>query len=807
MDSSTPNKNNAAEQPQAAPAAAVPLSDIFFMTLRHWPWILLSLAVCLGLATLYVLRTPKVYTRSAEILIKDKNKGQSTAMDDFSSLGLFSSKTNVIDEISTMQAKDLMTEVVGRLGVDYNYYAPGTFHDRLLYGTTLPVKAVVAGLEPDRAVAFRLTVTPGGKVTVSDLTTPDETFEGSFSGQLGDSIDTPAGPVTVMPTEAFAALTADDGAKAVDLIVRKLPLEAAQASFSGRLNVSRKEEKGSVLTLTLSDQSTERADDVLATLIGVYNEAWVRDKNRIAVSTSNFINERLGVIENELGHVDSDISSFKSQHLVPDVQAASSMYMTESQKTASAIVDLNNRLQMTRYIRSYLTSAAARDQLLPANSGVTSSTLVSQIAEYNRNMLQRNALVQKSSEKNPLVQTLDEQLAAQREAIVQTVDNQIVELQTQIRGLQRSEAQTISRIASNPTQAKYLLSVERQQKVKESLYLFLLQKREDNELSQAFTAYNTRIVNRPGSAGVPVLPNRRNIYMIAFLLGLAIPFGVTYIREMSNTKVRGRNDLKALTLPFIGEIPLAPGTDRRKNPNHDNAIAVREGHRDVINEAFRVLRTNFEFMKPKDLQGGYVIALTSFNPHSGKSFIAMNLGQSLALKGKRVIVVDADLRHGSASSYVGSPARGLADYLNGNVADISAIEHSVEGSAHLSLLPAGTLPPNPAELLESPAFPALIDTLRRQFDYVLIDCPPIEVVADAQIIDRYVDRTVFVIRAGLFERAMLPEIENLFQSRKYRSMALILNGTSTVSGSLSHGYRYGYNYGYAGQYDYGNEKK
>ncbi len=778
----------------------VPLSDVFFMTLRHWPWILVSLAVCLGLAYFYILRTPKVYTRSAEILIKEQNKGRTASMEDFSTMGLFQSKTNIVNEISTMQAKDLMTEVAQRLHLDYNYYKKGTFHDQLLYGTNLPVQVEIAGVEPEQAVSLRLDLAKEGKVTITDLATPEQEYTATYTGTLGDSIATPVGSIIVTPSPHFQA---DEADATGEIIIRKLPLSETQASFSGRLGVSQKEEKGSVLTLTLSDQSTQRADDVLTTLIDVYNESWIRDKNQIAVSTSNFINERLGVIENELGHVDSDISTFKSVNLVPDVQAASSMYMSESQRTAAEIVDLNNQLQMSRYIRSYLTADASRDQLLPANSGITNSTLAQQIAEYNRSVLKRNALVQKSSDKNPLVQTLDEQLDAQRHAIVSTVDNQIVELSTQIKGLPRSEAQTISRIASNPTQAKYLLSVERQQKVKESLYLFLLQKREDNELSQAFTAYNTRIVNRPGSAGVPVLPNRRNIMLIAFLLGLAIPFGVTYVREISNTKVRGRKDLENLTLPFLGEIPLMPGADHGKDPNSDNAIAVREGHRDIINEAFRVLRTNLEFMKPKDLGGAYIIALTSFNPHSGKSFVAMNLGQTLALKGKRVLVIDGDLRHGSASSYVNSPARGLADYLNGSDSDLSTLIRPVESSAHLSLLPTGTLPPNPAELLESPAFKQLLDSLRATYDYILIDCPPIEVVADAQIIDQYADRTIFVIRAGLFERSMLPELETLFQSKKYRSMALILNGTSTSSGTLSHGYRYGYNYGYASHYNYG----
>jgi len=787
---------------------STPIKDVIYMTLRHWPWIIVSVFVCLCLAYLYILRTPNVYTRSAEILIKELNKGKSASIEDFSELGFLSGKTKVIDEVSTIQSKDLMKEVVDRLNLDYNIYKPGTFHDNILYGSSLPVLVDIEGIEPEDALNFNMDITPEGNITISDLKMRKDTrkrkFEGVYEGMMNDSIETPIGKIFVHPnpnfytrTDAFDDTEADTN-KGLTLKVAKLPASQARESISGRLKVDQKEKTGNVLSMSITDQSIQRADDILSSLIGIYNESWIHDKNQMAVSTSNFINERLGVIESELGNVDSDISSFKSEHLVPNVDAASSMYMNESQKTASAIVELNNQLQMIRYVRSYLTADNSLDQLLPANSGEANSTLAAQIGEYNQTVLQRNDLIKKSSERNALVQSLAEKLISQRSAIIQTVDNQIIEIQTQIKGLQRSEAQTISRIASSPTQAKYLLSVERQQKVKESLYLFLLQKREDNELSQAFTAYNTRIISLPGPAGVPVLPNRRNIMLMAFVLGLAIPFGVTYLKEMSNTKVRGRKDLEGITLPFLGEIPLNPGFKASKSPNEDNKLIVREGQRDMTNEAFRVLRTNLEFMKPRDQHDAYVLAMTSFNPHSGKSYISMNLGQALALKGKRVLIIDGDLRHGSASSYINSPSHGMSDYLNGSGKNLASVIKPVDGSSNLFIIPTGVMPPNPTELLGTSKFPEMLAELRKAFDYIIIDCPPIEVVADAQIIDQYVDRTIFVIRAGLFERAMLPEIEKLFQSKKYHSMSLILNGTEAVG--TGNGYRYGYNYGYAKDY-------
>lgn len=784
-------------------SGSVPLSDIFFLTIHQWPWILLSVFICVGVAYIYLLRTPTVYSRSAEILIKDDQNGQSISSSEFESLGLFQSSTNIQNEMTNLMAKDLMEEVVKRLGLDINYYRNGRFHDVVAYGSDLPVKLSLSGFPDEGSLSMDLSVNKDGKVTISDLAVPGhESSSTDFTGNFNDSIATPVGKIVVSPTPNYKA------GEEVKLIVDKKPLSASIDSYTGRLTVTMSNEKGTVLKLTLSDQSTQRADDVLNTLIGIYNENWIRDKNQIAISTSNFINERLGVIEGELGIVDSDISTYKSENLVPDVEAAASMYMTQSQQTQAEILDVSNQLSMARYIRSYLTAEGNRDKLLPASTGLRSNSVLSLISEYNEKLLQRNSLVIKSSDKNPLVIQLDEQLNAQRQAIISSIDNEIIALDTQLKSLRGSEAKTMSRIASNPTQAKNLLSTERQQKVKEALYLFLLQKREENELSQAFTAYNTRIVNKPGFSGVPPTPNRRNILAMAFIIGLAIPFGVTYVRTTSNTKLRGRKDVENLSTPFLGEIPQYSKDGRRgkkKDHSEANTIVVREGKRDIINEAFRVLRTNVEFMC-NAIDGSKVIAFTSFNPGSGKSFISVNLATSIALKGRKVLIIDGDMRHGSTSSYIGSPSTGLADYLSGADNDLSSLIVKDQMCDTLSFLPVGSNPPNPTELLESPRFAELIEKMKSEYDYIVIDCPPIEVVADAQIIDRYVDRTFFIIRAGLLERSMLPEIDRLYEEKKYRNMAFILNGTRNDKGryGYSHSYRYGYGYGYGYGYNYDN---
>ena len=779
---------------------AVPLTDILYRTLHHWPWVLLSLVVCVGAAVVYLLCTPKVYTTTASIMIKDEAAGKSAGAEDFGDFGLFQNKTNIQNEITTLKSADLMEEVVRRLDLDMNYYIPGRFHDVVAYGSNLPVRVEMPGFAENGSALFRVEVDGAGKVSVSDVKSGDLKSEERVQGAMNDTLMTVVGPMVVVAAEGYKP------GEAVELNVVKAPVSATAGGYESRMVIAMSGDKSSVINLTVTDQSTQRAQALLSTLIGVYNEYWIRDKNQIAVSTSNFINERLGVIESELGNVDSDISSYKSQHLIPDVSAASSMYMSQNQQISQQIMDLRNQLKQTLYIKSYLGAASDNEKMLPMNSGVANVDIQSQITDYNNLVLQRNSLLAKSSDKNPLVVQLNEQMDQMRHAILASVDNSINALNMQISSLQGSQASTTSKIASNPSQAKYLLSVERQQKVKESLYLFLLQKREENELSQAFTAYNTRVVNKPASFG-PTAPNTRNILMMSFLLGLAIPFGVVYLMESNNTKVRGRKDVEHLAVPFLGELPQ-DGHEKKKEAGEANTIVVKGGKRDIINEAFRVLRTNVEFMCNSS-KGNKVIAMTSFNPGSGKSFVSMNLGMAIALKGKKVLIVDGDMRHGSTSAYMGSPARGLADYLGGAVSEVDTLIVKTPECQNMQVLPIGSIPPNPTELLESPRFGELIGELKSRFDYVIIDCPPIEVVADAQIIDKFADRTFFVIRAGLFDRSMLPELDRLYEEKKYRNMSFILNGSRNDQGryGYSHTYRYGYGYGYGYGYNYGGGEK
>ena len=778
------------------------IKDFFYLCLAKWRCFVLSLVVVLGAAALYLLTTPPVYTRSTSLLLKFEQGPRSSITDAAGVLGdlnLFQSYTNVNNEILSLQSPALMTEVVKRLGLNVNYSTDGTFHKEVLYGLARPYEVEFEDFADNAGVSFTITPEDDGTLTLDHFRLDGDKYRGEVTAYVDSLTSTPIGTLVVRQL-----VPSDTTVLGKPVYVSRSGYSAAGKAYAKKLVVGQSDDESTVIDLSIEDVSPQRAEDLLNTVIAIYNENWIKDKNQVAVSNSMFIEDRLAVIEQQLGTVDEDISAYKSEHLLPDVQSAATMYMTQSSEADAQLLELNIQLSMARYILNYMMSGSGENQLLPTNSGIESSGIEKQISEYNALQLQRNNLVANSSVTNPLVVDMDNSLEAMRGAIVTSINNHIATLGTQIEAIENSAMQTSQRIAAAPGQGQYLLSVERQQKVMESLYLFLLQKREENELSQAFTAYNTRIINPPSGDPVPTSPSRNKVLMIAFMLGLLIPMGVIMLREMLNTRIRGRKDLEQLTVPFAGEIPLV-GEDKKNHLLPDflrkadvdggvREIVVRHASRNMINEAFRVLRTNMEFMLASSRGKAEICVFTSFNVGSGKTFISINAAACFALKGRKVLAIDCDLRKASLSAYAGSPSRGLSDYLAGRADDISRLIVSVEGHKGLDILPVGTMPPNPAELLADPAFAELMESLRAKYDYIFVDCPPIDIVADTQVVEKIADRTFFVVRAGLLEREMLPVLQKAYEEQRLKSMSVILNGTESAGGSYGR-YSYGYGYG------------
>ncbi len=801
-DKTNVNMNLLLQELQGRSDDSLRVRELFYLCLVKWRWFVVSVLICVGVAVFYILCTPPVYTRSAFLMIKEDTKGKAIGSDVasmFADLGLGQMNANVNNELLAMRMPSVVKEVVKRLNLDVNYRTGGFLHKETLYGEELPVKVSLPELVDAESVSFTMRLLPDGKVELDNFESSERNVDNEIiTGSLNDTLQTPLGKIIVTPaspcpvTEEYPTiyLSRTNLYDCVDGCIENLEAELSS-------------EDATVIELSYKDVSIARAEDVLSTVVAVYNEEWMKDKNQVTVSTSRFISDRLEALMRELGDVDSDISTYKSKNQLPDVEKASQLFMEQARESDNQLIALGTRIAVARNIRDHLVDTKNSNRLLPVNLGIESADIEKQIDEYNAMQLRRNNLITNSSEQNPLIADLDQSLSATHSTIVASIDNLVSSLETQRREILNDRQSTGVKIAATPEQGKYLQSVGRQQKVKESLYLFMLQKREENELSQAFTPYNVRILTPPSGNLEPVAPKKKRILAVTLLLGLIIPAGLILLRENMDTTVRGRKDLEKLAAPFAGEIPLdmSEKKKRRKQNEGERRIIVKEGSRNVLNEAFRVLRTNLEFMS-----GGQpeVVLLTSYNPGSGKTFLTMNIATSLAIKGKRVLVIDGDLRHGSLSSYIGSPENGLSDYLAKQTDNLKCIIRKVDDRYDgLDMIPVGTIPPNPTELLFGDRMAQLVAEMRTRYDYVFIDCPPVDVVADTQILGKQVDRTLFVVRSGLLECSMLEQLNKAYKEQKFRNLAVVLNGT--VVEKHRYGYRYGYYYGYG--YGYSNEQE
>lgn len=571
-------------------------------------------------------------------------------------------------------------------------------------------------------------------------------------------------------------------------------------SIQSRLTVESEGVGSNIINLTYLDSSTTKAEEMLSLIIKTYNDKWLQERQQVIHNTSLFIDSRLRLIEQELNLVDDSISTFKSRYGITELSRVSDIYLQQQSKTDADILMLTNQKAMAEYIRSLLDDKSAPNQLLLVNSGINNSLIESQITLYNSLLLQMQSHMEYTSDQNPLMINLEKELNSLRKNIYESVNNHIRTIDIQLQSLQGYYGETTSKITSNPIQAKQLMSIEREQKVKEGLYMFLLQKMEENEISITYEAPPTQILDIPHGSGKPTSPKRGRLLFVGVLFGFLIPLTIIFFRALLDETVRDRYDVERnCDIPFLGEVPYSGrehsmesmlmrfGIGRKAKTG---GIVVGHDMLNASNEAFRVLRNNLDSIVAEKASnnGCRVYLIKSTKIEVGKTFVAMNLALTKAIGGSRVLFIDGDLRQASASRLWRTPLLGLSDYLCGEESDYRKLLWHPEGYPLLDVLPAGALPTNPTELLQSAAFAELFDTLRQDYDSIFIDSPTAGILADADIIEGLVDSTLFIIRAGQFNRKRLNELSPIeIINGKAKPQYIILNGVSVDA-------RYGYTY-------------
>ncbi|MFI3316230.1 MAG: polysaccharide biosynthesis tyrosine autokinase [Rikenellaceae bacterium] len=769
----------------------VSIKDMLVIAFQYRIWFILSLIVMVALGVLYVKTKPNIYARSATIIVEDERRGGSTSeaavFQELFSMG----GGSVYNEIGLFESNRLMYDVIERLGMDVRYITRDKLRSVDLYKTS-PINVTFSDLIVTQDLSFIVELLSEGQARVSELTFYNAHGLGNHVEleamvvNLGAPIITEYGEFTIKPT-----LFMTEQSVGKQITVRRTSIKNAAHAYKKRLKVTLVDKYASLVVVSTTDQSIQRAEDIINTLIEVYRDDAINDKNIILTNTTKFIEDRLSIIEADLTQVDEQIEKFKRENNITDITSQGAMYMESVTRIDQESINILNQLSMAKYMKSYLEDNANVEALLPVNLGIADAGLQSQIALYNESMTRRQKLLVNSSENNPMVIDLQTMLVSMRSSILLSVNNLIANLEIQSANFTKKESESLGRIKDMSTQQKYIISIMRQQTIKEQLYLYLLNKKEESELQRSITESNCRIVDYAEGNTIPIAPQKKLIIFFCMIIGLLIPAAVLYIISLFNTTVMSGKDISgAVSIPYLGEIPTEKVVP-------ENRVVVADGSRNAVGEAFRIVRDNIDFMGSDDSSRGTVLQMTSLNPNSGKTFIAVNIAMSMALAGSKVILVDLDIRKGTLSTIagIGIKQSGISQYLSGKIDSLSDIIRPFAANCPFDIISSGVLPPNPSELLKRPKLAEMLDELRDSYDYILVDNPPYGVVVDTAICSRLCDRSIYVIRAGSFDKRFLANVQDLYDTQKLKNMTLLLNGVDAKLNNYGYGYGYGYNYG------------
>ena len=770
---------------------------VLFKYTIHWPWFVACILLCMAGAWLYLRYIPPVYNISASVIIKDndKNSKASSGMADLEDLGFYSSINNFDNEVEILQSRTLIKKVVEELDLYISYAAKSSFHDIELYKSS-PVKVWITPEEAQKLPApayINLTLQPGNKLNVK-ITIGEQEYSKQFD-KLPALLTTPSGTFSFTPADSTIA-------KSEQKIMATVSSPRSVAgSYRGALSIEPTSKSTTIAQISVKSTHTQRGMDFINKLVEIYNRDANDDKNEVATKTAEFIDERINIINGELGTTEQELETFKRDAGLTDLKSDAQLALSENSEYEKKRAENSTQLRLVQFLASYANNPDHAYEVLPVNVGLTDTGLTELINRYNEMLLERKRLLRSSQENNPVVVNLDASIRAMRSNVLTTINSVQRGLAITQADLERQAGKYAGRITNAPGQERQLVSISRQQEIKAGLYLMLLQKREENAITLASTANNARIVDEALADAIPVSPKGKMIYLVALILGIALPVVVIYIIELLKYKIEGRADVEKITsLPIVGDVPLS------EDKGKEESIVVHENQNDLMAETFRNVRTNVLYMMKSNEK---VILVTSTTTGEGKTFIASNLAVSLALLGKKIVIVGLDIRKPGLNKafQLSRKEQGISQFLaNPEHTDLMSLVQVSNINPNLSILPGGPIPPNPTELVARESLPQAIDILKKHFDYIILDTAPIGMVTDTQLISRVANASIYVCRADYTHKADYTLINELGEQKKLPNLCTIINGLDMKK--KKYGYYYGYGkygkyYGYGKKYGYG----
>ena len=784
----------------------IDIQQLLFKYIIHWPWFVGAVLVCLIGAWIYLRMATPVYNISATVLIKDDKKGGNTGsmvgLEELGLSGLISSSQNIDNELEVLRSKTLVKEVINLLNLYVSYTDEDGFPSKNMYKTS----PVLVSLTPQEAekltdpMVVEMALYGEGGLEVN-VTVGDKEYQKLFE-KLPAVFPMDEGTLAFFQSPDSLSLKKDtmEASSNIRHITAKIksPMKVARA-YCENLKIEPTSKTTSVAVISLKNSSLQRGQDFINQLLEMYNRNTNNDKNEIAQKTAEFIDERINIISKELGSTEANLENFKRNAGITDLTSEAQIALTGNAEYEKKRVENRTQISLIEDLRKYI--RGNEYEVLPGNIGLQDPGLVATIERYNEMLVERKRLLRTSTENNPTIINLDTSIRAMKSNVQATLDGSLKGLLITKADLEREASRFSRRISDAPGQERQFVSIARQQEIKAGLYLMLLQKREENAIALAATANNAKIIDEAIADDIPVSPKRRMIYLIALVLGIGIPVGIIYLIGLTKFKLEGRADVEKLTtIPIVGDIPL---TDEKNEK--DGSIAVFENQNNLMSETFRNIRTNLQFMLQNDKK---VILVTSTVSGEGKSFISANLAISLSLLGKKVVIVGLDIRKPGLNKVfrLSTKEKGITLYLANPETDLMSLVQPSDINQNLYILPGGTVPPNPTELLARDGLDKAIEILKKSFDYVVLDTAPVGMVTDTLLIGRVADLSVYVCRADYTHKVEYTLINELAEEKKLPNLCTVINGVDLKR--RKYGYYYGYGkygkyYGYGKRYGYG----